>query len=96
MNLNEWRDRCHKLAVSKGFWDASDNVAVKLMLVTTELAEACESDRHGDRDGFCEEVIDAFIRLFDLAGGYDIDIESEIERKMLINEGRPKLHGKRY
>lgn len=96
MNLNAWRNRCHKLAVEKGFWEASDNVAVKLMSVVSELGEAMEADRKGDKENFDEEIIDTFIRLFDLSGGYDIDIEKEIEKKMKINEGRPRLHGKRY
>jgi len=96
MNLNEYRDLCHKTAKEKGFWDVSQNTAEKLMLIVTEVTEACEADRHDDKENFQEEVADTFIRLFDLCGYVGIDIEYEIKRKMKINEGRPRLHGKKY
>lgn len=43
---------------------------------------------------FREELADTCIRLFDLAGSLDINLEGEIEAKMHINEGRPQRHGK--
>ena len=43
---------------------------------------------------FREELADTAIRLFDLASSCDIDLETEIERKMLINEKRPHKHNK--
>jgi NTP pyrophosphatase (non-canonical NTP hydrolase) len=43
---------------------------------------------------FREELADTAIRLFDLAGSLNIDLEKEIIKKMEINEGRPHLHGK--
>jgi len=96
MNLNEYRDECHKIAVEKGFWEVSKNIPEKLMLIVTEVGEACEADRHDDKENFQEEIADTFIRLLDLCGYLKIDIEYEILRKMKINEGRPRLHGKKY
>lgn len=96
MNLNEYRDECHKTAIKKGFWKADKTVAVKLMLCVTELSEACEADRKNDKENFAEEIADTFIRLFDLCGYLNIDIEKEINSKMIINKGRPQLHGKKY
>jgi len=96
MNLNEYVKECHRIAVEKGFWDVSDNTAEKLMLIVTEVGEACEADRHGDKEHFNEEIADTFIRLFDLCGHLNIDIEKEINNKMIINIGRPRLHGKKY
>ena len=96
MNLNEYSKICHKIAVEKGFWKASDIIAVKLMLINSELCEALEADRKNDKENFKEEIADTFIRLFDLCGYLNIDIEKEINGKMIINKGRPKLHGKRY
>ena len=96
MNLNEYRDECYKDAKEKGFWEASKSIPTKLMLCVTELAEACEADRHNDKEHFNEEIADVFIRLFDLCGFLNIDIEKEINSKMIINMGRPKLHGKTY
>ena len=48
------------------------------------------------KETFEMEIADVFIRLFDLCGGMGIDIASYIYVKMLYNEGREKLHGKKY
>lgn len=45
-------------------------------------------------ENFKEELADAAIRLFDLAGSLGIDLEEEINMKMRKNEGRPPKHGK--
>jgi len=96
MELNELKEELHQLAKEKGFWKASDDIPTKLMLIVTELGEACEADRLGDWDNFKEEVADTFIRLLDLCGHLDIDIEEEILKKHEVNKKRPKLHGKNY
>ena len=96
MDLNDYSKECHKTAKSKGFWDVDKNIAVKLMLTVTEISEACEADRNGDIENFKEELADCFIRLFDLVGYLDIDIEVEIDKKMKKNLERPRLHGKKY
>lgn len=36
------------------------------------------------------------IRLFDLCGYMDIDIEKHIDLKLKYNQGRPNKHGKNY
>jgi NTP pyrophosphatase (non-canonical NTP hydrolase) len=43
-----------------------------------------------------EEIADAIIRLCDLAGAYNIDLEWHIEAKMAFNKTRPYKHGKKY
>jgi NTP pyrophosphatase (non-canonical NTP hydrolase) len=43
-----------------------------------------------------EKIADAIIRLFDLAGIYNIDLDRHVEMKMTYNETRPYKHGKRY
>jgi hypothetical protein len=48
------------------------------------------------KDGFCDEVADAIIRLLDIVGYYKIDIEKQIELKMMYNAGRAYLHNKEY
>jgi len=49
------------------------------------------------KETFEVEIADVFIRLFDLCGGLDIkDIARCIQLKMEYNEGRERLHGKRY
>ena len=48
------------------------------------------------KDTFEDEIADAFIRLADLCGGLNIDIESHIACKMAYNKTRERLHGKAY
>lgn len=92
----------------KGFKTEPDNVFSKLMLVVSELGEACEEARKpdwcynqsspdpqtGKPEGFASEIADAIIRLLDISGAFGIDIELEIEKKMHYNVTRPYLHGK--
>jgi NTP pyrophosphatase (non-canonical NTP hydrolase) len=62
----------------------------------TELAEAIEAHRKGDMENLMEEMADIFIRLLDLAGAINMDVESEIQKKMAVNLKRPPKHGKAY
>ena len=48
------------------------------------------------KDTFEDEIADTFIRLLDLVGYMDIDIEWHIEQKMKYNKLREKLNGKKY
>ena len=93
-SLNELAQLCHSIAKEKGFWDEERNIGEALMLVVTELAEAMEGYRHQDDANFREELADAFIRLLDLCGGLNIDIENEIYQKSIVNKKRPYKHGK--
>lgn len=68
----------------------------RLMLIVGEVAEAQEGLRHNDKDNFREELADIAIRLADLCGGLEVDLEHEIERKMAINNSRPWKHGKAF
>lgn len=96
MEIKELIEQCHKMARDKGFWDKGRPNSECLMLIVTELAEACEADRHGDHNMLREELADTAIRLFDLCGWLNIDLEYEIDRKMRINKKRQYKHGKRY
>lgn len=93
-SLNELAKLCHSIAVEKGFWDEERNIGEALMLIVTELAEAMEAHRKQDDANFKEELADTFIRLLDLCGGLNIDIENEIYQKSMRNKSRPYKHGK--
>lgn len=61
MNLNDLRDRAYKTACDKGFHDVKLSNEHFLMLVITELSEAVEADRKGEKadvEGM-QETIDA-------------------------------------
>jgi len=82
------------------YWELTneENNAIgnRLMLIVSELAEAQEALRKDDRENFKEELADVAIRLGDLCGGLDIDLEAEIIKKMEKNKSRPRLHGKAF
>lgn len=98
----------HEWAHRKGFWKngecrqqgtcehASGSMAAALMLVVSELGEAVEALRNQDRENFQEEITDAVIRLFDIAGGTGIHLSETIAAKMAKNEKRPWRHGKDF
>jgi NTP pyrophosphatase (non-canonical NTP hydrolase) len=48
------------------------------------------------KDSFEDEIADSFIRLFDLCGLMNIDIEFHIEQKLKYNKTRESKHGKKY
>jgi len=48
------------------------------------------------KDTFEDEIADVFIRLFDLCGYMNIDIEKHIKAKMEYNKTRPKKHNKEF
>lgn len=100
-----WEDEecvIEKMVASNLFGQKDINVArqafmaQKLMLIASELGEALEALRKGDAINFREELADVIIRMADMAGGYDIDLETEIKDKMQKNKARPKKHGKEF
>jgi len=108
--LKELTEECTKNANNHGwfiFWgkiynlinDSKENrkmsIGDTLCLCHSELSEALEAYRKDDKENFKEEIADEFIRLFHLCGDLNIDIETEIVKKMEVNKSRPKLHGKK-
>ncbi|OGW79033.1 MAG: hypothetical protein A2Z83_02090 [Omnitrophica bacterium GWA2_52_8] len=99
--IPQWIEMCHTNARRKGFWDSERNVGEMLMLIVSELGEAVEAHRahqHGleMKDSFEDELADTAIRLFDLCGGLNIDLEKQLEWKMAYNKTRAVKHGKAY
>ena len=107
MQLNEIVKNAHQNALFKGFWDEytemvkagfqNQAIETRLMLIVGEAAEAEDALRHGKpMEDFAEELADIVIRVCDLAGGMDIDLESAVIEKMQKNLARPHKHGKRF
>ena len=64
-----------------------------LMLMASELGEACEALRNGDEVNLAEELADVVIRIADFCGWRCIDLDSAIAEKMERNRNRPFMHG---
>lgn len=74
-----------------------------IALQHSELSEALEADRKDlmddklpHRKGLEVELADAVIRIFDTAGGLDMDLGGAIIEKLEYNTSRPYKHGKSY
>ena len=85
----------HDTKTGEPVTDNPMNFAKCLMLITSELAEAMEADRKNLMDGKLPhrhgrevEIADAIIRLFDLCGGYGMDIGGAIVEKLAYNATR--------
>lgn len=115
---------CHGRAVRAGWWHCPKTgepssaeyiraslIPQKLLLIHSEISEACEADRKGlkdshlpHRDGVEVELADAVIRCFDLAGALGYNLGDAIAEKMEFNakradhklESRAEANGKRY
>jgi len=93
LTLRELTQLVLKQAQEKGFGTAPGdiNVGEKIALIHSEISEAFEAYRHKNfdgKDGFKEELGDAVQRILHLAGIFNIDIESEILKKIESNKGR--------
>lgn len=71
------------------------NVGELLMLVVSEVAEAMEGHRRDLMDDhlphrkmFEVEIADALIRIFDMAGGLQLDIGGAVLEKLAYNQQR--------
>lgn len=104
INLNLYIENAttDKESLDRIYYMQSLNMIKDIALVITELSEAIEFIRKDQfakdniwKETFEEEVADTFIRLFDLCGCYEIDIEKYINLKMEYNKGREVLHGKK-
>lgn len=93
MNIKELQKEIHQNAVNHGWWESPRPVPEILCLVHSEVSEALEAYREGDKEGFSEELADIAIRLLDAAEGYGIDLEDEIVKKHEYNKTREYRHG---
>lgn len=118
--VNSLVDICHNASYKAGWWtDKEGNSTTlnplcfsnKLMLIVSEIAEAMEGDRKDcpddklpHRDMKEVELADAVIRIFDLAGAYNMDLGGAMEEKLAYNatradhkkENREAVGGKAY
>ena len=94
--LNEWDVTTPEDWPETGLeLEGANKLAAKLALVHSELSEALEAIRHGDRANFEEELADVVIRVLDIGEGLDLDVAGQIIRKLEKNLNRGVRHGEK-
>ena len=101
----------HDINTGKSITENPFAFSNKLMFTVSELSEDMEADRKGlmddklpHMDGRVVELADALIRIFDLAGAYNMPLGKAFEEKMAYNanrhdhkiENRQGIGGKAY
>ncbi len=64
-----------------------------LALIHSEVSEALEAYRKGDKENFIEELADTLIRLVDLTAGLEVDLAAAVKAKLAVNRTRGYRHG---
>src|SRR5574337_1872997 len=91
MHLSDLQEICYNTALESGWWSNPDPliVPVKLCLIHSEISEAMEGHRKGKMDDHLThrpaievELADAIIRILDLSGRLNLDIEGAIVEKL--------------
>ena len=93
--IKEWQVYIRNWAEGQGFTWTEDDIDTVLLRIHSEVSEASEAARDLDLSHIGEEFADIFIRLADAAEVLGIDLEKEVERKMILNKRRPYLHGRK-
>ena len=87
------RGRSNKLQKAK-FLNSIQDIELSGYETTSEMFK--EHFEEYIKDTLEDEIADSLIRILDLCGGLNIDIDFHVENKLKYNSMREKLHGKKY
>ena len=94
MTIKQMQAMAHATAKAKGFYSEPISIGTLIALIHSEASEALEAYRDGESwDRVGEELADVVIRVADMCGRCDIDLEATIVAKMAKNKTRPHKHG---
>lgn len=92
--INNLCQEAYETAKEHGWHDEPREMGTILCLIHGEISEAMEADRRREGwDRVTEELADACIRIFDLCGSLNLNLEKAILEKMEFNKTRPYKHG---
>lgn len=80
-------------AKTPAIWGGKHELPSALALIHSEISEALEAFRAGDREGFEEEMADGLIRILDVTHGMGIDLAGAVLAKLEKNRTRGHRHG---
>ena len=88
--LNQKMAEVRQLTDAKGFSSGEDRIWEMLALIHSEISEATDRYKKGERrQAVGEELIDAIIRILHLCSALDVDPEALYQHKMALNWERP-------
>lgn len=90
--ISELVKEAYDTAVGRGFHDSPTEFGTLLALVHTEVKEVFDAQTNQDTS---EELADVLIRIFDLSGYFQIDLEKAFSKVYVGNEMeeiRKKIH----
>lgn len=99
-SINEWIALCHRDAVAEGRWEGLErtnpnDLAVKIAIIHSQVSGALEGIRTGDLDRQIPTrkavevaLAAALIRIYDLAGSMELDLEGAVVEKRAYNRTR--------
>ena len=99
--FNKVAEGVHQTAREKGWYNTERNKGELLMLMVTEIAEACEALRRGDLpddkikefSGVEAELADVIIRIMDFSAAYGYQVGEALGAKINFNKTRDHMHG---
>ena len=104
IGVNGWASYIHDWSMHKGWWEQERNFGEMVALMHSELSEALEEwrkglpvdlvyEEEGKPEGIPVELVDCIIRILDVLGAYQVDVEVVLAQKMRYNEQRLYRHG---